>query len=90
MKSLVYLRARVCACACACVCVKAYLQNDESQRHQILLAHAEPINVDIESVTVFQSSLGTTQFLADRSRLHTIANFSRKSAIDLHYANLKY
>ena len=46
-----------------CPYVLAYLQNGDSQRHRILLAHAEPTMVDSEGVVVFQISIGMTLFL---------------------------
>ena len=60
-----------------CFYVLAYLPNSESQRHQILLAHAESIDLDSEGVVVFHNSLGTTRFFVDQTCLHSHANFSK-------------
>ncbi len=48
--------------------------------------HAKLIEVDSEGVAVFQSSLGTALFLADRTHGHLRSNFSRTA----HLISIKF
>ena len=65
--------ASASGCARACASVRACASSicNSVSRHRSLLEHAEPIKVRSKGVAFFQSFLGTTPFLADRTRFHS-------------------
>ena len=70
MCACVCVCVRVRARACVCLYVKSFLQNGESDHHQIWLAHLESVQVESEPIVVSRTSPATTRF----HRLHLRAN----------------